>query len=52
MVALGERMLALYEKLAAATILADKDSYQRQIEATEVCGLLERGRGSILGGEI
>lgn len=34
MVALVERMLALHEKLAAATIPADKELYQRQIEAT------------------
>ena len=40
MVALVERMLALHEKLAAATLLPDKDEpsvrlYQRQIEATD-----------------
>jgi hypothetical protein len=35
MVALVERMLALHEKLAAATIPADKELYQRQIEATD-----------------
>ena len=35
MVALVERMLALHKKLAAATIPADKDLYQRQIEATD-----------------
>jgi len=34
MVALVERMLDLHEKLAAATIPADKELYQRQIEAT------------------
>ena len=28
-------MLALHKKLAAATIPADKDLYQRQIEATD-----------------
>ena len=35
MVALVERMLGLHKKLAAATIPADKDLYQRQIEATD-----------------
>ena len=35
MVALVERMLALHEKLATAAIPADKDLYQRQIEATD-----------------
>jgi hypothetical protein len=35
MVALVERMLDLHKKLAAATIPADKDLYQRQIEATD-----------------
>jgi hypothetical protein len=35
MVALVERMLALHRKLAAATIPADKQLYQRQIEATD-----------------
>ena len=35
MVALVERMLALHKKLAAATIPADKQLYQRQIEATD-----------------
>ena len=35
MVALVERMLALHRKLAAASIPADKDLYQRQIEATD-----------------
>ncbi len=34
MVALVERMLALYQKLAAA-IPTDKQLYQRQIEATD-----------------
>ena len=34
-VALVERMLALHQKLAAATISADKQLYQRQIEATD-----------------
>jgi len=35
MVALVERMLELHRKLAAAAIPADKDLYQRQIEATD-----------------
>jgi hypothetical protein len=35
MVALVDRMLALHKKLAAATIPADKELYQRQIEATD-----------------
>jgi len=35
MVALVERMLALHKKLAAAAIPADKDLYQRQIEAAD-----------------
>ena len=35
MVALVERMLELHKKLAAATIPADKELYQRQIEATD-----------------
>ena len=35
MVALVERMLALHEKLAAAAIPADKELYQRQIEAAD-----------------
>jgi len=35
MVALVERMLELHRKLAAATIPADKELYQRQIEATD-----------------
>jgi hypothetical protein len=35
MVALAERMLALHRKLAAATIPADKELYQRQIETTD-----------------
>jgi hypothetical protein len=35
MVALVERMLELHQKLAAATIPADKQLYQRQIEATD-----------------
>ena len=35
MVGLVERMLALHQKLAAATIPADKQLYQRQIEATD-----------------
>ena len=35
MVGLVERMLALHQKLAAATIPADKKLYQRQIEAAD-----------------
>jgi len=35
LVALVERMLALHQKLAAATIPADKELYQRQIVATD-----------------
>jgi len=35
MVALVERMLALHRKLGAASIPADKELYQRQIEATD-----------------
>ena len=35
MVALVERMLALHRKLTAATIPADKELYQRQIETTD-----------------
>jgi 2-hydroxychromene-2-carboxylate isomerase len=35
MVGLVERMLALHQKLAAAAIPADKQLYQRQIEATD-----------------
>jgi hypothetical protein len=35
MVALVERMLALHKKLATATIPADKELCQRQIEATD-----------------
>jgi len=34
-VGLVERMLALHQKLAAATIPADKELYQRQIETTD-----------------
>ena len=34
MVAL-ERILALHQKLAAATVPPDKELYQRQIEATD-----------------
>ena len=33
--ALVERMLAVHEKLAAAAVPADKELYQRQIEATD-----------------
>ena len=35
MVWLVERMLSLHQKLATATIPADKELYQRQIEATD-----------------
>jgi len=35
MVALVEQMLALHQKLAAATVPADRTLYQRQIEATD-----------------
>ena len=35
LVALVERMLALHKKLATATIPADKELYQRQIDATD-----------------
>jgi hypothetical protein len=35
MVALVERMLALHQKLTAAAIPADKELYQRQIQATD-----------------
>jgi type II restriction/modification system DNA methylase subunit YeeA len=35
MVALVERMLELHQKLAVATIPADKSLYQRQINATD-----------------
>jgi hypothetical protein len=35
MVTLVERMLALHRKLTAATIPADKELYQHQIEATD-----------------
>ena len=35
MVALVERLLALHKRLAAATIPADKNLYQRQIDATD-----------------
>ncbi len=35
MVALVERMLTLHEKLAAATISADRELYQRRIKATD-----------------
>ena len=58
MVALLERMLALHKKLAAATIPADKQLYQRQIEATdrqidalvyELYGLTEEEIGVVEG---
>jgi hypothetical protein len=35
MVGLVERMLALHQKLAGATVPTDKQLYQRQIEATD-----------------
>ena len=35
MIALVERMLALHQKLAAATVPPDKELYQRQTEATD-----------------
>ena len=35
MVAVVKRMLGLHKKLHAATIPADKNLYQRQIEATD-----------------
>jgi hypothetical protein len=58
MVALVECMLALHKKLAAATIPADKELYQRQIEATdrqidalvyELYGLTEEEVGVVEG---
>jgi len=58
MVTLVERMLALHKKLAAATIPADKQLYQRQIEATdrqidalvyELYGLTEEEIGVVEG---
>ena len=58
MVALVERMLELHKKLAAATIPADKQLYQRQIEATdrqidalvyELYGLTEEEIGVVEG---
>jgi hypothetical protein len=58
MVALVDRMLELHRKLAAATIPADKDLYQRQIEATdrqidalvyELYGLTEEEIGVVEG---
>ena len=58
MVALVERMLALHQKLAAASISADKELYQRQIEATdrqidalvyELYGLTEEEIGVVEG---
>ena len=51
-------MLMLYEKLAAATIPADRELYQRQIEGTdrqidalvyELYGLTEQEREEIEG---
>ncbi|TEU17927.1 MAG: restriction endonuclease subunit M, partial [Anaerolineales bacterium] len=58
MVTLVERMLALHKKLAAATIPADRELYQRQIEATdrqidglvyELYGLTEEEVGVVEG---
>ena len=58
MVGLVERMLALHQKLAAAAILADKQLYQRQVEATdrqidalvyELYGLTEEEIGIVEG---
>jgi len=60
MVSLVEHMLALHKKLAAATIPADKQLYQRQIEATdrqidalvyELYGLTEEEIGVVEGQE-
>ena len=57
-VGLVERMLALHQKLAAAAILADKQLYQRQVEATdrqidalvyELYGLTEEEIGIVEG---
>ena len=59
-VALVERMLALNKKLAAASIPADKELYQREIEATdeqidalvyELYGLTEEEIGVVEGTE-
>jgi len=51
MVALVERVLALHEKLAAATIPADKELYQRQIDALvyKLYGLTEEETAIIEG---
>ena len=58
MVALVERMLTLHKKLAAATVPADKELYQRQIEVTdrqidalvyELYGLTEEEIGIVEG---
>ena len=58
MVGLVERMLALHQKLAAAAIPADKQLYQRQIEAIdrqidalvyELHGLTEEEIGIVAG---
>jgi hypothetical protein len=58
MVTLVERMLALHRRLATATIPADKELYQRQIEATdrqidvlvyELYGLTEEEIGVVEG---
>jgi len=46
-----ERVLALHEKLAAATIPADKELYQRQIDALvyKLYGLTEEEMAIIEG---
>jgi len=58
MVGLVERLLALHQELAAATISADKQLYQRQVEATgrqidtlvyELYGLTEEEIGVVEG---
>ena len=58
MVALVEHMLALHKKLTAASIPADKELYQRQIEATDrqidalvykLYGLTEKETGVVEG---
>ena len=60
-VGLVERMLALHQKLAAAAIPADKQLYQRQIEATdrqidalvyELYGLTEEEIGIVQGRDL
>ena len=60
-VGLVERMLALHQKLAAAAIPADKQLYQRQVEATdrqidalvyELYGLTEEEIGIVQGRDL